>query len=75
MEDNFSSMELLGRDKFESLLQQKGITSYHFTPEKYNPVDCYFLGKGDAWWVAEIKVRERLWNPLFMEVQKYKAMK
>ena len=46
MEDNFSRMELLGRDKFESLLQQKVITTYHFTPDKYNPVDCYFVGKG-----------------------------
>ena len=75
MEDNFSRMELLGRDKFESLLQQKGITTYHFTPDKYNPVDCYFVGKGGSQWMAEIKVRDRLWNPLFMEALKYKEMK
>ena len=75
MEDKFSSMELLGRDKFETLLQQKGIGTYHFTPDKYNPVDCYFLSNRGDRWVAEIKVRDQMWNPLFMEVQKYKAMK
>ena len=48
MEDKFTEMELLGRDKFESLLTQKGITSYYFTPDKYNPVDCYFEGKGST---------------------------
>ena len=74
-EDNFSRMELLGRDKFESLLQQKGITTYHFTQDKYNPVDCYFVGKGNTQWMAEIKVRDRLWDPLFMEALKYKEMK
>lgn len=48
MEDKFSEMELLGRDKFESLLQQRGITNYYFTSDKYNPVDCYFVGKGNT---------------------------
>ena len=71
--DNFTKMELLGRDKFESLLIQMGITNYYFTPEKYNPVDCYF--NNSSQWMAEIKVRDKFWNPLFMEVQKYKAMK
>ena len=46
--DNFSKMELVGRDKFESLLLQKGITDYNFTTDKYDPVDCYFLGKGST---------------------------
>lgn len=45
MEDNFTEMELLGRAKFEALLQQRGISNYYFTPDKYNPVDCYFVGK------------------------------
>lgn len=48
MEDKFTEMELLGRDKFESLLIQKGITNYYFTPDKYNPVDCYFVGKDNT---------------------------
>ena len=75
MMDNFEKSEVKGRDLFESLLLQKGITTYNFTTDKYDPVDCYFLGKGDTQWVAEIKVRDRLWNPLFMEALKYKAMK
>lgn len=75
MEDKFTEMELLGRDKFESLLIQKGITNYYFTPDKYNTVDCYFEGKGSTQLMAEIKIRDRFWNPLYMEVKKFKAMK
>ena len=73
--DNFSKMELVGRDKFESLLLQKGITDYKFTTDKYDPVDCYLLGKGSTQWMAEIKVRDKLWDPLFMEALKFKEMK
>lgn len=48
MMDNFEKAEVKGRDLFESLLLQKGITTYNFTTDKYNPVDCYLLGKGDT---------------------------
>lgn len=40
--DEFTRNEIIGRVKFKSLLKQVGITNYYFTPEKYNPVDCYF---------------------------------
>ena len=73
--NEFQKAEMKGRAKFESLLQQKGITDYNFTTDQYDPVDCYFLGKGSTQWMAEIKVREKLWDPLFMEALKFKEMK
>ena len=73
--NEFQKAEMKGREKFESLLLQKGITDYKFTTDKYAPVDCYLLGKDCTQWMAEIKVRDKIWDPLFMEALKYKEMK
>ena len=70
--DNFSYAENIGRTKFQALLDQKGITDYQFTPDQFNPVDCYFTQ--GVQWVAEIKVRNREYPTLFMELSKLKSM-
>ena len=77
MQDNFDRCENIGRQKFESLLQQKGITDYHFTEDKYCPVDCYFTSPTQDKWVVEIKVRDEgvdKYSTLFMELAKWKEM-
>lgn len=75
--DNFDRCENIGRHKFESLLQQKGITDYYFTKDKYCPVDCFFTSPTQDKWVVEIKVRDEgvdKYSTLFMELAKWKEM-
>ena len=38
-------------------------------------VDCRFTTAFGKRWIVEIKVRDKLWNPLFMELSKFDAMK
>ena len=72
--DNFDKCESIGREKFSSLLMQMGISQYQFTKDKFNPVDCYYITKDGTRWCVEIKVRSQFWNPLFMELSKWKQM-
>lgn len=71
--NNFQKCEQIGRAKFKALLQQKGITQYTFTKDDYNPVDCYFTFEQQQH-LAEIKVRSKLYDTIFMEDKKFYAM-
>ena len=62
----FLRNEEIGRSKFESLLQQLGIETYHFTEETYAPIDAQFIYNQQCY-IAEIKVRKMAYSTLFME--------
>lgn len=65
----FLRNEQIGRSKFESLLQQLGIETYHFTEETYAPIDAQFT-YNEQCYIAEIKVRKMAYSTLFMEKTK-----
>lgn len=69
-----SKTEKIGRDLFQSIIEQCNITDYQFTKYQFANVDCFININGELVEV-EIKVRSQYYDTLFLEYKKYQAMK